>query len=62
MALMIERLLSYYEKGMITRYELFMRASEENLGAGLPEALQEDFQEWVRTHPKGECRTFSIIA
>ena len=60
MVLRINELVHCYEMGAITLQELFLRASEENLGEGLPESLQRDYEDWIKEHPVGVCRTFNI--
>jgi hypothetical protein len=58
----VEKLVSYYEKGNITHYELFATVREKGMGDQLPERFRKDFEEWDKEHPADKCVTFCIRA
>jgi hypothetical protein len=47
-----------FETGMITKDELFYRIRESNKIPQLPTLLLEEYTQWDKTHPQGECITF----
>lgn len=50
-----------YEKGVITKYELFSRARKYNVI--LPDQYLVEYEKWCEEHPEGpNMRTFSIWA
>jgi len=54
-------LVRLYEKGVITKYELFSRAREEKIV--LPENFHIEYEGWCQKHPEGpDLLTFSIMA
>lgn len=58
----ISDLIRAYEEGVITHYELFVRARERGWGLQFEEPLLSEFKEWSESHPEDSCVSFTIFA